>query len=334
LDEEEKRQDDEGSPRAGLGGFLADQYRRGGWPKMLLLLAVTAAVLGSLLYRVDLDELAGTVLGADPVLLVLAALVAVLVPVSGSLRWRAALAAAGEDVPLWTCIRVYYAALPANVLTPSKAGDLLRSVFLRKKVEPWKGTGVILTERLVDVSVLSTMALLGSLSGSQWAIAGVAGAILALCVGVFLAANLSLPLPSRWRDSRWAARMAALAKAARALARKPTSLLAVVGGSVLNWCMNLGVATLCFQALGVAINPVLVAGTLPIAIFVGLLPVTLSGMGTRDSAIVWLFAHVAGGASEAACLGVGLLYSLLLYWLLALVGLPFLRWAIARRGSG
>ena len=67
---------------------------------------------------------------------------------------------------------------------------------------------------------------------------------------------------------------------------------------------------------------------LPLAIFVGLLPLTLSGMGTRDPAFIALFGGL--GVAAEVSLGVGLLYSLYGYWLPALVGLPFMRRVLGR----
>jgi uncharacterized protein (TIRG00374 family) len=102
----------------------------------------------------------------------------------------------------------------------------------------------------------------------------------------------------------------------------------VAGASALLWTTNLTISMLCFQALGADVGVVRTAASMPVAIFVGLVPVTLSGMGTRDSAIVLLFADAV---PHATSLGVGLLYSMLLYWLLALAGLPFLRGVLPSR---
>jgi hypothetical protein len=152
------------------GRWLREQYGRRGVLKMLVLAAVTAAVLASLFVRLDMAEVLGTLRRADPALLAWATLLALMAPLAGSLRWHMLLRACDERIPLATCARVLYAALPANVLTPSKAGDLLRSVLLRERVDVWKGMGIVLTERLVDVSVLSCLALAGSLGARRGAV--------------------------------------------------------------------------------------------------------------------------------------------------------------------
>ena len=77
-----------------------------------------------------------------------------------------------------------------------------------------------------------------------------------------------------------------------------------------------------FFALGSNISFIYIVAAFPLSIFVGLIPITLAGMGTRDSAIIYFFAHLAG---PSTCLAMGLLYSFFGYFLLALFGLPFMK---------
>ena len=65
-----------------------------------------------------------------------------------------------------------------------------------------------------------------------------------------------------------------------------------------------------------------ISDTFPLAIFISLIPITIAGMGTRDSAIIYLF---SSWASPSVCLGVGFLYTLFAYWFLALIGLPIIK---------
>jgi hypothetical protein len=66
----------------------------------------------------------------------------------------------------------------------------------------------------------------------------------------------------------------------------------------------------------------------PISIFIGLLPITIGGVGTRDAALIHLFAPYASPAMMA---GIGLLCSLR-YVLDSLIGLPFFRAYLSAKG--
>ena len=80
-----------------------------------------------------------------------------------------------------------------------------------------------------------------------------------------------------------------------------------------------------FGGVNAAVPLGFTATALPIAIFAGLIPITLGGMGTRDTAMVVLFAAYA---SSSQALAVALLYSFFGYWLLAVVGIPYIRKAL------
>jgi hypothetical protein len=82
---------------------------------------------------------------------------------------------------------------------------------------------------------------------------------------------------------------------------------------------------LLFGGVGAVVPLGFTVAALPVVLFVGLLPITFAGMGTRDSAmLVMFFAY----ATQAQILAVGLLYTFFGYWLLALVGFPFVKKAL------
>ena len=62
----------------------------------------------------------------------------------------------------------------------------------------------------------------------------------------------------------------------------------------------------------------------PPSIFAGLVPVSLWGVGTRDGALAYFLEGIT--APEIA-ISAGFLYTALVYWLLGLIGTPFLLFA-------
>ena len=88
------------------------------------------------------------------------------------------------------------------------------------------------------------------------------------------------------------------------------------------WLLPIFAAKILFLALGANVPLFYIAAAFPLAIFIGLIPITIAGMGTRDSAIIYFFSF---WVSSSICLGVGLLYTLFAYWFLALLGLPIMK---------
>ena len=64
----------------------------------------------------------------------------------------------------------------------------------------------------------------------------------------------------------------------------------------------------------------------PLCVLAGLVPVTLSGIGTRDAAFVQLMT-MYGIAREGATM-VALGYTVFAYWILSLISLPVIGWQL------
>jgi len=217
-----------------------------------------------------------------------------------------------------------------NALVPSKMGELSKAYFLRVS----SGSSLNLTvpavmfEKILDMGGLCTVLMVGCLvapgrSEALWLGAAIAGGSMAV-----VALLLFLPLKGLGgKVMSWSTRLKWLEQP---LAGWDTllagwqseegSLLRILGLSVLLWVLHFLQIYLFFPSLN---HPVPLAPALafiPLSILVGLLPVTIGGMGTRDAALIVLFVPYADSALMA---GVGLLCSMR-YWVDTLLGVPFL----------
>ena len=95
----------------------------------------------------------------------------------------------------------------------------------------------------------------------------------------------------------------------------------IVTVSVFIWLGSAVQIYLLYSAVGQQVPLIFSIAVVPIAILVGMLPVTIAGVGTRDLAIVKLF---SGYATTSASISIGILFFLLRYWVLALIGLPLI----------
>ncbi|MFQ5915185.1 MAG: YbhN family protein, partial [Nitrospinota bacterium] len=234
-------------------------------------------------------------------------------------RWGAILRAMGHRVPFARRFEIIMGTWPIASVTPSKAGDVLRARPLRERIPAVETVGSVLAERVVDVLVLSGVWLLGASVAGMWKMAVLAGCILAGAVAGLIVLGGDFRGIGR---SLLGAKFQGLLTAFRALGRRPKMLALAVLWSGLNWFLSVLQVKYLLLALGGSIGIVEVMASLPPALFVGLLPFTIAGMGTRDAAVVALFASY--GAPHQL-LGMSLLYTFLGYWLFALVGLAFTR---------
>jgi uncharacterized membrane protein YbhN (UPF0104 family) len=301
---------------------LAGWSERRGRLKGVALLALTVLVLTLLLTRIEvaavLQAMARLPLGSW---LAAAAITAIL-PLTMTTRWRLVLGATGVDVPWRRCLVIVLGVHPISIVSPARLGDALRAYGLRRQGAGATALGGILAERALDISILAAGAGLSALISGRAEIAWIAGLVLLAVILVLGLAGRAdrLPLKPRWRDS-----LGRFAAASEVFRRRPGTLLAAVAITLLHWGLTMALVTLLLRGVGAEVGIGDVTAAMPIAIFVGLLPITIGGIGTRDAALVAL---LAGLAAPAECLAASLLYTLFVYVFVALAGLPLTRRAL------
>jgi glycosyltransferase 2 family protein len=294
-----------------------------GWIRWGILAAFTIVVFALLSTRLDYSHVREVLFTANLPLLVLAFAVTILFPTFSALRWKRMLRALGYKITFREGFDMIMAAWPMGTITPSKTGDFVKAYYLKGRVPVRLVLGSVLAERTVDILVLLTLAFAGCLAFGRWELALVAGGgLLVALTAIAVLLRARLPIPEKFAE-----KAEGVLRSLRLLAGSPSLLAEVVLYTVLNWMASVAQLSLCYIALGHPVPFLLAVGALPLAIFVGLLPLTLSGMGTRDSAIIVLF---QGHASPEVSLGVGLLYTLFGYWIPSLIGLPFLKRVLPR----
>ena len=294
---------------------------------MSILLLVTAAVFILLFRNVSFSSVLELLRGARPGLLLLGVVITVSFPFLSAWRWKAIMDGLGWELSAREAVSLIMACWPLATFTPSKGSDLAKAYFLRGRIPVSIVLGSVLAERLLDVLTLLAFCLIGALRFGWHTLAIASGVLLAVGIlGTVALLTVRLPIPNRLRP-----KVERMLGALKLLLRRPSLLLWVLVLTVANWLASVLQTWIFYSALRESVPLVSVLAALPAAIFVGLLPITLMGMGTRDAALIRLLAVYA---AAPVSLGVGLLYSLCGYWLPGLFGLPFLRLALRRRTDG
>lgn len=236
-------------------------------------------------------------------------------PFLSSARWYYLLKNSGHNIPFGRCLFLIMSAWPLNIL-PGRLGDFGRNYPLRKDIPLSKTTGITLLEKAIDVIALIFISAIGFLLIDKFNIS-------ILFFGIGAAVVFSL----------YHSRSILNAIFPAAITSKIQSIVAAVefnkGGkylilaalvSMANWATSILEIYLLFKAFGADVRIITILAYIPLAIFMGLLPISIAGLGTRDSAIVAFFIDQATPAQSLAA-GVG--YSFIGYFLFALIGIPF-----------
>jgi uncharacterized protein (TIRG00374 family) len=298
--------------------------------KKLLGLAVSLALLAIIWWQVDLRAIGAAMASADP--LWLGAGLATIVPLTLVTALRLSMLSR-SPMGLWPATRLILGASTLNLVLPSKMGDLAKGLALtgRHGFSTELAVAIVVMERSLDMAALLFWGVLAMLWAGQgqplMLVAAAATGSLLLLLAILLSplriASRLLILASRLlpgKAGRWLAGFAGEWQAAVAwFWSSPRRVASVALVSLAIWGGHLAQFWLFAQGLGaVPFLDNMAFATL--AILAGLLPFTMAGIGTRDAAILFLYAPFLG-PGEAAVLGV---LATLRYLIPAIAGLPFM----------
>ena len=235
----------------------------------------------------------------------------------------------------------YYLASFGFTTTPGKAGEVVRSFYLKRHGVPYVlSVSALLVERLVDLLAMVVLAAAGALAFPEyrWFVVLVLGAIL-VCVPLVHSARthqaleaICQRLPSD-RLRALGARVVQLLPTAAILLR-PVPLLLGLALGIMSW----GAEALAFHVilgqLGVELGLWVAVGVYSLGILVGALSFIPGGLGSTEAVMVLLL--TLAGTDAPTALAATLICRLATLWFAVLIGWFFiaaLRLADGSRGS-
>jgi glycosyltransferase 2 family protein len=301
---------------------------RGGGAEKIALFAAKLLVTGGCFWyvsrQVDLSQVLSAIAQLDFRWAAFAILAAMLQIPLVALRWHNILdALAARDARLTrvamtaaTAVGVFF----AQVL-PSVAGDGVRAWLIVRLGCDWRNavTSVVI-DRGVGVGLLIALGFiilllpsgLTALGGYRHIVLGVYGALLLAGVLALLLAPVLVSLLARWRYSRWIATLAAGAHRVLLGSKSPV----ILGLGCLVHALTIVVIWSLGRAQGLVLPVPDAAVLFTVMVGVALVPISISGWGLRELAVISLLGH-HGIAPEKA-----LLFSVCFGLALAIASLP------------
>jgi uncharacterized protein (TIRG00374 family) len=302
--------------------------------RFALAVVATAGVMALLVHRFGAG-MAEAMRGAELDWVAAAFAMATVGVLLGTLRWQIVLESMHYRLGFWRALVAVLATWPLVVVTPSRAADFLRAVAVRRTVPLAAGTGSVLAEKVVDMSLLLAMAALGAAIEGLWLWSALtAGALAVEVVAVLLLLAHRGKLARLPLIRAHAAKVEEIFLAFDALFASPGRLAAACALSVVIRVLTLAITFALLRAVGADVDLFDTCALWPVATLIGLLPLTLAGMGTRDAMFMYLLSErghlVTRGNVLAATMG----YSLLNVGAFAVIGLPFMARELGRPAWG
>lgn len=239
------------------------------------------------------------------------------------LRWQDVLRLIGYDLKTGIVARAYLANLPITKVTPAFSGDFVRSFFIKEQVPVSIGSGGIFLEAMLDISIL----FVSILAGAFWT-----GAIIQALISTLVIVGMIYF--TYFSNTSWVRSMLERSKLAlnffsaiQLAYKNPGTTLRLSVLTFFSWMGTVVFLWCIFAALGENVPLAAIFFLQPFAVLAGLLPITVSGVGVRESAMLVLYVGVAGSSTV---LFVGLAYSLVTALIFPLLCVPFTIAAISR----
>lgn len=288
--------------------------------KPLLVTIITLSIFYIIFTKIDATSVIQVLSSANLFYISASILIlALLIPIA-VFRWQMILKVTGHPLPFWRCFNIFMAALPLTSISPSKSGDVVKAYYLKDEFPMSKTIGTVYTERVFDLFALIFLSFAGSLFYRNMEFLIILTPALFIVTLFFITPKANLKIPFI-KDS-WNSKLHNIMLSMRSLTRCKKEFLVVTFLSLTSWILAVFQTMLFFYALDIDIPFIFIMANIPIAIFVSMIPVTLGGMGTRDAAIIYLFSEFG---TSVELLSVGILFSLVRYWLPSLMGLPYIK---------
>jgi len=274
----------------------------------------------------------------NPAFLVISIILAFITLFLKGLKWKAIIKLHGMDYPLSSSIKVWSTGLFAGIVTPGRIGDFIRAFYLKRGGGSLgRSLSTVIVDRIIDMVVVLVFALAGIVMMNYWfgssiiSIGLLSVLIIACLVLLYLITKRDFMriilkpvfrffVPSKHKEG---ARVGfhEFYGSIGCLRNRKDGLLVVSLFTVIIWLFSIFQVYMIGLTIGIVFDYVFLLAVMSIVVIIELIPISVSGLGTREAFMI-LALSLAGIASGTAT-AFSLLYMILAYWSLAVVGLVF-----------
>lgn len=303
-----------------IGKTTTKRFRLGSWTFRIIGLVL----LGVLLSRAELGQLAKAIREAElPLVFVAVALLLPLILLK-TVRWQEILQAQSVRFRLWPAYLAYFGSMFVGFLTPGRLGEFVKALHVSRDcgVTQSRAFASVLADRLFDLYALLIVGAVAVV-----AVSAGAGTVLAVVVtGVVVTAPLVLLMDNRafglvqrlgmvgpGRMRSFTQRFISWVEQVRDELRKLTGrrfAIAVVI-TVVSYFLFFGQTYLLALALDLDVSYAEVSFVTALGSLVTLIPISISGLGTREAVMIAYLGTM--GVTHEAALGFSLLVFLTFY---------------------
>src|SRR3990170_8967752 len=311
---------------------------------LIIKIFVSIALLIFLFKKADMGNVWAIMQSMNFLILAAVALLYAVSQIISTYRWSLFLPNAGIHVPFLKLVSLYYVGMFFNIFLPSAiGGDVVKSYYLYK----FSGKGgnslaSVFLDRFTGFFALVTIAVVSLIFGYGYVKETYVPFFIITLASVFFLSSLIL-----WNRGlhNWALvitgkiklfgineKIESFYNAIMLYKGEPVVLLKAFGVSFIIQFMSITIFYLISKGLDMTVSIGYFFLFVPIAVTISMIPISLSGLGLREGAFVYLFTKV--GATDAQALSISLSIFGVMVMLGLIGGIEYMRLGSVKDSSG
>lgn len=304
----------------------------------ILLPFIGLAMFAYIVARTGPDKILAMFEYADRPLLLISPVFLFAIVLLRGIRWRYLMRVLDIEYSLARSCTVWTIGFFASAVTPGKVGDAVRALYVNNETRATFGEAIltVFIDRLWDLVTILVAGMVTVILFSHyyievpsvWILVGGALAVIAV-IYMMLRRNLvrrvlkplfNIFVPERYKD-RLSMSFHSFYDSLHAYRRSAREVTVVMALTLVSWGVIFLFAYYVTRLLRIDVSPGYMVLIMPIVTLVELLPVSVSGLGTRDATVIYFFSLV--GVPSAAAVGFSIAYVLIGTYVVALLGFAF-----------
>lgn len=254
-----------------------------------------------------------------------------------AIKWKFIINLHGFDHPLIKCIKAWIVGMSAGIITPARAGDMIRSFYIqRKNIRFGHCLSTVVVDRILDLSVIMLFSLWGVFFISE--IAGYPAQIMLMVPFVIIFIVL-IYLVTRREFTRIILKPIARLLVSKIeikklkksyhemydsfndVGKKKGHIIIMLIFSSIIWMISIVQIRIIGLAIGIEIDYLFLLAVMSLVVIIELIPISIFGIGTREAFLIFTFGII--GIAKESAIAFSISYLVLAYWSVGLVGLIF-----------
>ncbi len=259
-----------------------------------------------ILIKLNFKEIFQHIAEAEKTYLLVAVFLAGIFLMFQTLKWHVLAKKQKMRVPFRESFKINILSDFYGLVTPGKLGSVIRADYLKKYGGIGKGLSNFVVDKVLDLCSLFFLAIFLGLFVLREYVGSIMGILILLFGSLIL---LFLIFYNKQRSKRLLGIFykKLIPQKMKEKARitfhsfyedlpKKSSLLGIFAINILAWVSNYTVVYFIALSLGIDIKFIYFIAIYPIATLVAQIPITISGLGTREATLIWLFGLFGIGA--------------------------------------